>query len=76
MMLRLIKTEGDHEKALSRVEVLMGAKPDTPEMDELELLTALLEMYEDRHYPISPDEKIGWYGLKEAAALDFVREDR
>jgi len=54
MMLRLIKTEGDHEKALSRVEVLMGAKPDTPEMDELELLTALLEMYEDRHYPISP----------------------
>jgi len=76
MMLRLIKTEGDHEKALSRIEVLMGAEPDTPEMDELELLTALLEMYEDRHYPISPDEKIGWYDLKEAAALAEVRGDR
>ena len=36
----------------------MNAKPGTIEMDELELLTALVEMYEDRHYPISPPDPI------------------
>jgi HTH-type transcriptional regulator / antitoxin HigA len=42
--------------ALSRIDKLMDAAPGTPEMDELELLTALVEMYEGRHYPIaSPD---------------------
>jgi HTH-type transcriptional regulator/antitoxin HigA len=34
----------------------MDADPGTAEMDELELLTALVEMYEDRHYPISPPD--------------------
>jgi HTH-type transcriptional regulator / antitoxin HigA len=51
-MKRLIKNENDYEMALSRIERLMDAEPDTEEMDELELLTALVEMYEDRHYPI------------------------
>ena len=56
MISRLIKTEADYEKALSRIEALMDAEPGTPEMDELELLTALVEMYEDRRYPIhTPD---------------------
>lgn len=58
MINRLIKTEGDHEKALSRIEELMDAKPGTAEMDELELLTALVEMYEERHYPIEPPDPI------------------
>ncbi len=32
------------------------AEPDTQECDELELLSALVELYEDEHYPISlPD---------------------
>jgi len=53
-MNRLIKNEKDYERALSRIEGLMEAEPGTDEMDELELLTALVEMYEDRHYPISP----------------------
>lgn len=52
MINRLIKSEKDHEMALSRIDKLMDATPGTPEMDELELLTALVEMYEDRHYPI------------------------
>ena len=58
MINRLIKTEQDYEKALSRIEELMDAKPGTAEMDELELLTALVEMYEDRHYPIVPPDPI------------------
>ena len=53
MISRLIKTEKDYKTALSRIEALMDAKPGTAEMDELELLTALVEIYEERHYPIS-----------------------
>jgi len=53
MITRLIKNEEDHNRALSRIEQLMDAKPGTAEMDELELLTALVEMYEELHFPIS-----------------------
>ena len=58
MISRLIKTEKDYETALSRIEALMDAKPGTAEMDALELLTAPVEMYEERHYPISPPDPI------------------
>jgi HTH-type transcriptional regulator/antitoxin HigA len=58
MINRLIKTEKDYKIALSRIEGLMDAEPGTAEMDELELLTALVEMYEDQHYPISPPDPI------------------
>ena len=58
MINRLIKNEEDYGMALSRIEQLMDAKPGTAEMDELELLTALVEMYEERHFPISPPDPI------------------
>jgi len=74
MMNRLIKTEEDYEKALSRIEVLMGAKPDTPEMDELELLTALVEMYEDRHYLISPPDPVDAIKFR-MEQLGFTQKD-
>ncbi|WP_028316221.1 ImmA/IrrE family metallo-endopeptidase [Desulfatibacillum aliphaticivorans] len=53
---RLIKTEDDYNQALARIDELMDAKMGSPEGDELELLSALVEMYEEKHYPISlPD---------------------
>ena len=58
MINRLIKNEEDYDTALSRIEQLMGAKSGTDEMDELELLTALVEMYEERHFPINPPDPI------------------
>lgn len=58
MISRLIKNDEDYKKALSRIEELMDAQPDSPEMDELELMTALVEMYEDRHYPICPPDPL------------------
>jgi len=58
MINRLIKNEKDYDIALSRIEQLMDAKPGTAEMDELELLTALVEMYEERYFPISPPAPI------------------
>jgi HTH-type transcriptional regulator/antitoxin HigA len=58
MINRLIKNEKDYDTALSRIEKLMDAQSGTTEMDELELLTALVEMYEKRHFPISPPNPI------------------
>ena len=50
---KIIKTEKDHNFALSRIEKLMDAKVGTSEFDELELLSTLVEIYEDKHYSIS-----------------------
>ena len=58
MFNRLIKNEKDYESALSRIEQLMGATSGTTEMDELELLTALVEMYEEKHFPISSPDPV------------------
>ena len=56
MAQKLIKTEGDYNLALASIEKLMDAEPGTPEFDDLELMSTLVEIYEDAHYPIDlPD---------------------
>jgi HTH-type transcriptional regulator/antitoxin HigA len=51
-----IKTERDYEAALSQISNLMSASPNTPEGDLLDILTALVESYEAKAYPIDlPD---------------------
>jgi len=47
-----IKTKQDYDNVLSRIESLMDAKPNTPQMDELEVLTTLVEAYEAQYYAI------------------------
>jgi len=54
--IRPIRSEGDYEAALVRIEVLMDAEPDTAAADELEVLATLVELYEDERYPMAmPD---------------------
>ncbi|MGB3183430.1 MAG: transcriptional regulator [Cyclobacteriaceae bacterium] len=56
MNIKLIKTEEDYEAALARLEDVFDAAPDTPEGDEAEILSLLIESYEDKHFPIeAPD---------------------
>ena len=57
-MVKLIKSEADYQQALARIDRLMEAESGTPEGDELEVLAALVEMYESRHYPIDPPDPI------------------
>jgi len=45
-----IKTEADYEVALAEIEGLMNAEPDTPEGDRLDMLTTLVEAWEEKHY--------------------------
>ena len=58
MEIRPIKTEQDYNAAISRIEVLWGAKKDTLQGDELDLLVTLVESYEMKHYPIAPPDPI------------------
>jgi HTH-type transcriptional regulator / antitoxin HigA len=51
-----IRTEEDYEAALQRIDSLMDAEAETPEADELEVLATLVELYEEKHFPIGwPD---------------------
>lgn len=47
-----IQTEEDYEAALARIDVLMGAEPDSPKFDELDVLADLVELYESKHEPM------------------------
>lgn len=58
MNIKPIKTEKDNNNALARVEELWGAKIDTEEGDELDVLITLIESYELKHYPIPPPDPI------------------
>lgn len=54
----LLKTKKDYEQALARIDELFDAKPGTKEADELELLVALVELYEQKLYHIDPPTPI------------------
>lgn len=51
-----IKTKKEFNAAVSRLYYLMekGVRPDTKLGDELEVLSILIEAYENTHYPIAP----------------------
>ncbi len=56
MTVKPIKTKKDYNEAMERFEVLFDAKKGTPAGDELEVLSILIEKYEDDHFPIGlPD---------------------
>ena len=47
-----IKSHRDHRRVLKEIEGLMNARRNTPEGDRLDMLVALVEAWERRHYPI------------------------
>ena len=56
MNIRPIRSETDYDAALEMIDSLMGAAPDTPEGDWLEVLVTLVEAYEARRWPVeAPD---------------------
>lgn len=56
MNLKLIKSEADYQKALERLEIIFDAKKNTPQGDELEVLSLLIDRYENENFPIDlPD---------------------
>lgn len=78
-MQKIIKTEEDYKLALTRIEKIMDAKPGTSVFDELELLSTLVEIYEDKRYPISmPDPvnaikfRMEQLGLRQQDLVAFI----
>jgi HTH-type transcriptional regulator/antitoxin HigA len=58
MHLKPIKTEADHEAALRAIERLWDAEEGTPEADSLEILTTLVEAYEEDRFPMDMPDPI------------------
>jgi HTH-type transcriptional regulator / antitoxin HigA len=52
-LIRSIKTEADYQAALNRAGLLMSCSPNSPEADELEVLATLIELYEDKYFPLA-----------------------
>lgn len=56
MIPKVIETEKDYQKTLARIEDFMDAEPGTPEGEELDMLSALVGLYEEKQYSIAlPD---------------------
>ena len=64
--IKTIRSEADYTATLARVDALMSAEPGTPEGDELDILTDLVEHYESKHVPM------GYPSAK--AAIEFRME--
>ena len=56
MEIRPIRTDGDHRVALAEIDAHWGATEGTDEGDRLDVLLALVEIYEARRWPIEADE--------------------
>jgi HTH-type transcriptional regulator/antitoxin HigA len=52
MDIRPIRTDEDHRVALAAIEACWGAPEGTEEGDKLDVLTALVEIYEAKRWPI------------------------
>ena len=58
MKIKPIKNEQDYEKALERLEVIFDAPINSKEGDEAEILSMMIDNYENEHYPIDAPDPI------------------
>jgi HTH-type transcriptional regulator/antitoxin HigA len=57
MEIRPIRTDQDHRDALAEIDACWGAAEGTEEGDRLDVLLALVEIYEAKRWPIDIDER-------------------
>lgn len=60
MINRPIRTEAEYEEALTEIGQYFDREPETntPEADRFDLLTLLIEAYEEQHHPIGPPHPV------------------
>jgi len=58
MNIKVIKTEEDYRQALIRFDEIFDASIDSPQGDEAEIISILIEKYENENYPIGPPDPI------------------
>ena len=74
-----IRNENDYDAALSRIDELMSAEPGSPDGQELDVLTDLVELYESKNEPMEyPDPvaaiefRMDQAGLKPRDLIPFI----
>lgn len=68
IIVKPIHNDEDLSQTLERISELWGAAIGTPEGDELDILTMLVERYEEAHYPMPPSDPV--------AAIKFMMEQK
>ncbi len=58
MNIKPIRNDDDLTTAFIRLESVFQAEVGTSEADEMEVLVALIEAYENRHYPIEASDPV------------------
>jgi HTH-type transcriptional regulator / antitoxin HigA len=73
MDIKPIKNTRDYRRTLKEIEGLMRARRNTPEGDRLDVLVALVEAWEARHYPLDlpdPIEAIKYHMEQKGISVD------
>lgn len=58
MNIKPIRNDDDLVSAVAHMRALRGAQPNTPAGDEMEILAALVEAYEEKYHDIAPPDPI------------------
>lgn len=58
MNIKPIRNDDDLRAAFARLEAIFQAQEGSPEADEMEVLVALVESYENKHFPIGPADPV------------------
>lgn len=58
MNIKPIRSHDDLREALARIDQIIDAKEGTQEYDELDILSTLVEKFENEHCPIPPPDPI------------------
>ena len=58
MNIKPIRNDNDLKNAFHQLESVFQSKKGTTEADEMEVLVTLIEVYENKNYPISPPNPI------------------
>ena len=74
MNIKPIKTEKDYDSALKRLEVIFDASPNSKEGDEAEILSLLIENYENKYYPIEAPDPIEAIKIR-MQEMDYKQKD-
>jgi HTH-type transcriptional regulator/antitoxin HigA len=63
-----VQNEAEYDAALARISELLDAELNTPEREELDRISTLVEIYEAEHYPMD--------GPNPNSLLEFVLDQR
>ena len=74
MKLHIIKSEKDYEKALKVIDTLLHAPENSEKAEELEILSILVEDYENKHHKIEAPDPIDAINFR-LEQLGLTRKD-